>query len=256
MLRNNLLTLLWVCMLPFAANADAIADRLLDVSPRGELIFERQGAAMLAHVVLPDAALAVNYIAQYKNQQLQYEVVDTDRYGRPHMIVYADANSTSLQQHALQQGLAMVYSAQPFAQAPAWLMDEALARKNKRGFWNNPDSLLVPENAAANLHKFAIVQGNFTTIYRARDAYYINFGERWRQDFSIKIPRKSWRIMEAWITQFEQQLSLTADTESKRMIADANRPMMLRVRGAVTQENGPMMVVTHPQQLEIVSKSE
>ena len=256
MLRNNLVALLCVCMLPFAANADADADRLLDVSPRGELIFERQGAAMLAHVVLPDAALTANYIAHYKNQLLQYEVVDTDRYGRPHMIVYADTNSTSLQQQALQQGLAIVYSAQPFAQAPAWLMDEAVARRNKRGVWSNADSVLVPENATASLHKFAIVQGNVTTIYRARDAYYINFGERWRQDFSIKIPRKAWRTMEAWITQLEQQLSLTADPQSNRMIVDANRPMILRVRGAVTQENGPMMVVSHPQQLEIVSKSE
>ena len=241
------------CALLFFSNAWADEDRLVDVSPRGELVFEQLKSAKLAYVLFPDAAKSAEFIAQHKNQLLRYDVVDTDRYGRAQIVLYGDANAVSMQQQMLRVGLAVLYSSESFGDAKNWVQDEAIGRSPKAGFWVRAESIVAPEQAAATMNKFAMVQGTVTNIYRARDAYYINFGARWQEDFSIKIPRKAWRNMEMWIAQFEQQLFLTRDRESARMIVDTNHPVSLRVRGAVISENGPLIIVNQPHQLELLT---
>lgn len=219
----------------------------MQVDGHGVLQFEQLGSAVLAHVVLPDAAAAAQWLQSYQQKMLQVDARATDRYGRAEVIASLPDNPLSLQEHMLQQGMAMLYSKKAFAHADDWLVLEAQARTKNRGFWANPDAIIPPERAIQHRHHFAVVQGTAANIYHARDAVYINFGTDWRSDFSIKIPRKAMRSMRSTLTVLERA---TADSDAPRRVPKA--PLILRVRGTVIEENGPMIVALRPEHLEIV----
>ncbi|MEQ9608241.1 MAG: thermonuclease family protein, partial [Kiloniellaceae bacterium] len=62
---------------------------------------------------------------------------------------------------------------------------------------------------------------------------YLNFAEDWREDFTISLDRRAERLFT------EQGLDL-GDYAGKRV----------RVRGWLKVRNGPMIEVTHPEQIE------
>lgn len=188
----------------------------------GGFTLEAVGPATLAGIIVEgDRALSAGDAVEIK-------ALPKDRYGRTPVILYKPGDKRSWQEHLLQQGAALTYDRA--AVPAAWVKAEADARTAKRGLW--AETPLSPAQAAKHIGEFQLVEGVVTRTYKSRDTYYINFGEDWKTDFSLRIPRGAWRSFGKDFT-----------------IADGST---VRARGALFLENGPMIEVTRPQQLEIL----
>ena len=64
---------------------------------------------------------------------------------------------------------------------------------------------------------------------------YLNFGENWREDFTVSIAPRDRR-------RFEAAGIAVEDYEGR----------LVRVRGWVDSFNGPMIEATHPEQIEVL----
>ncbi|MDX1711308.1 MAG: hypothetical protein R3316_09250 [Rhodovibrionaceae bacterium] len=70
-----------------------------------------------------------------------------------------------------------------------------------------------------------------------RGRVYLNYGEDWRRDFTVTLDRKT-------AARFRDEGIDPLAYEGRR----------LRVRGWVKSFNGPMIEVTHPEQIEVLSE--
>jgi hypothetical protein len=95
------------------------------------------------------------------------------------------------------------------------------------------DAAAIP----ANLSGFELVEGRVIEAAIVRKRTYLNFGADWRSDFTITIAPKTWRLFEA---EGIDPLSY----QGKRV----------RVRGWLKSYNGPLIEVTHPEQIEVIEE--
>lgn len=144
-----------------------------------------------------------------------------------------------LQGRLLELGLARVYSfPDNRALVAEMLALEQAARAAGRGIWSHPFYRLRGTEAEALwplLDSFQLVEGRVREVFSARRNTYLNFGEDWREDFSLQVSAEA-------LKQFEE--------EGLDLAALAGR--RVRVRGWIEAYNGPLIRVTHPEQLEIL----
>lgn len=129
-------------------------------------------------------------------------------------------------------GLARVFTTvDSAAQAPDLYPLEITAREKKLGLWARSDhQILTPTTASQNLHQFQIVEGAVAEVARVGDTTYLNFDRDWRRDFTIAM----------------------SNALAKQLSAEALKNQAVRVRGWLHSKNGPMITVTHAEQLEII----
>ena len=231
--KSKLILACGLLVCAFAATAHAARDDLTEkvtAVAEGQVItLSSAGAAVFADMVFPDAAMADAWFANHLLQQeLRFKVTGSDRYGR--RIIQSDA-----QEAMLRDGVAVIYS---FDHPPKkWQAFEDSARIAKKGIWAQPSFVLTPENAAQHKGEFHVVEGVITRTYDAKSATYVNFGADWHTDFSVTIPAK-----------FRRGL--------KELLPQLNEGARVRVRGSIYEENGPMIKVTKPEQVEIIGASD
>lgn len=195
------------------------------------LVMGEGDTVVLSHIMTPDAAAAAAYLERWRGRSLRQTQATTDRYGQAQAVLTPEGERISLQEQLLAEGLALFY---PTATLPArtrWQAAEARARSARRGWWAT-DGVHSADGLAAAPGTFVVLEGRLARSYKSRDTLYLNFGEDWRTDTSLKIPRAAWR-------RFGENFT----------VPDGTR---LRARGAVQEENGPMLVITRPEQLEIL----
>lgn len=206
-----------------AAPSQAATETVVAIAADCMLTLAQTGPAVLARSYFPDAALAQSWLGRYLLQQpLTFIPLGPDRYGRTR--IAADVEIA-----LLRDGVAVA-----FGEGPAeigLLAAEAQARAAKRGVWAKPDFVLTPEQTAQYLQEFHVVEGTVRRIYRARNATYINFGDDWKSDFSISIAGRNRRAIPA--------------------LAKVKEGSRVRARGVLFEENGPMLRLTQPTQLEL-----
>ena len=95
--------------------------------------------------------------------------------------------------------------------------------------------MIRAEQSWSALESFRIVNGIVRATAKIRNRIYLNFGEDWRDDFTIRIDRRYWRAFHA---QGLDPLELAG--------------RRVRVRGWIHLENGPMIRLTHPEPLEVL----
>lgn len=221
--------LLICCGLAVTAQARprVVPDQRLAVgdAEQGGVQLAQLGDAVLAGVVITDAAVAKRQLEAL--QAVEVKAWGADRYGRERIWLFAPGAAEPVQVTLLQQGAALAYD---MAALPAsWRRAEAQARTARRGVWATP-----PLSAAAvvpDVARFVRVAGTVTRTYKSRDTYYVNFGDDWKTDFSLAIPRRAWRA-------FGKALEVAPGTH-------------IEARGVVVSENGPMIVLTRPEQWEV-----
>lgn len=121
--------------------------------------------------------------------------------------------------------------------AGALLELEAEARSRGRGLWTDASYTIRrpdPDPLAQYVDSFQIVEGIITQTAEVRGRTYLNFGADYRTDFTIAVARKNKR-------QFKSVDLL--GLEGARV----------RVRGWIELFNGPMIWISHPERLEILS---
>jgi micrococcal nuclease len=231
--------------------------RILSTSGALTLMVETAAGPMevrLAEIDTPVPDLTQAWLADHvvgREIELVYSGLRRDRYERAlaHVLM-PDANvgeepaqdAAWLQYRLIDAGLARVMShADNQAQAALLLPVEAGARQGGRGLWADPAHQVRdphPDARAQDVGSAQIVEGRVLDAVQLNSGrIYLNFGSDYRTDFTVRI--------DAADSQAFLDAGLTPAVLSGQRI---------RVRGWVTDENGPMIALDHPARLELLGE--
>jgi micrococcal nuclease len=142
-----------------------------------------------------------------------------------------------LQGVLLYAGLATVMTSENNPESAARMYAiEADARKRKAGLWADARwNVLEPDKAKAYANEYRIVEGRVFSTAMRNNVFYINFSRDWKTDFTVAVPSDK-RL--AFSRQGVNLMGLNGKT--------------IRVRGWVRNYNGPMIEISHPQQIEVI----
>jgi micrococcal nuclease len=158
-----------------------------------------------------------------------------DRYGR--LVAHVErADGVWLQRALLARGLAQVQTRPgEAARAAEMLAIEHGARAARRGLWAEP--AFMPLDAATiddSTGRFRIVRGRVLRVAPTERHVYLNFGADWYADFTVRVRRAELNGALAGV-----------DLEGL-----AGR--MVEVRGVVLEAGGPLIELSHPEQLQVL----
>lgn len=181
------------------------------------------------------AQRALSSLVLQKTVRLFHAGRRVDRYGR--LIVHVFIGDLWVQEALVKTGHVRVRSyADNRLRIPALLALEASARQEKKGLWqHNRYAIRSPETVTRDLDSWQIVEGTVKDVASLKRVTYLNFGDNWRKDFTIQINARARRLF------------AKADVNLKDL-----KGRKVRVRGWVRSRNGPLIVATHPEQLEIL----
>ncbi len=141
----------------------------------------------------------------------------------------------------LRAGLGRVYS---FPDNRAFvhkmLEVERIARTKRAGIWSHPFYAIRnpdPETLSTLLGTFQLVEGRVTDTATIKRRTYINFGANWRTDFTATVGPRFQRAFR------DSSLDLLA-----------LKGQSVRVRGWLDERNGPMIELTHPEEIEVLTR--
>ena len=123
-----------------------------------------------------------------------------DRYGRLTAYAYTerDGDEIFVQGELIAAGYARVGDrVAGRACATALLAREAAARRGKLGLWADPYYDLIeagtPAAVLAQRGRFALVEGTVVSVRESGPTIYVNFGQRWSEDFSVTVRKRNER---------------------------------------------------------------
>lgn len=247
MSRTAFLLLLTLCTAG-AASADELrwSDPLpiADVPAGDRLLLEDGRTVRLAGIRLPAdeassrrARATVRALVAHRPVRLGIGEIETDRYGRT-VAQVERADGLWLQGALLEQGLALVQTRPgETAQADRMLEQERQARARGQGVW--ADSAAGPHEAAAahrHVGSFQIIRGTVVRVAPTERYVYLNFGQDWRSDFTVRLHRAE---LDASYERFGPDVGALAGRR-------------IEVRGLVLEAGGPLIDISHPEQIEIL----
>ncbi len=166
-----------------------------------------------------------------------------DRHGRTlaHAFVGNDDSGLWVQGDMIGRGLARTYSFKDNRECVRELQAlEQAARNDQRGIWNDPFypvlAALPPAALLEFVDTFQLIEGRIVSVQAVNRRVYLNFGQNWRDDFTGSISARDAR-------RFSGAGLDLASLEGK----------IVRIRGWIEERGGPMITVTHPEQIEIVA---
>ncbi|MEK9755356.1 MAG: thermonuclease family protein [Rhodospirillaceae bacterium] len=166
-----------------------------------------------------DAKHALEAIVLGRQVRLHYGGARMDRHGR-HLAHLFLADGGWVQGRMLLDGMARVYT---FADNRAFAR-AMLAREAEAG------PLLC------ELGTFQLVEGKVLKADRVKGRIYLNFGANWRDDFTATLAPA--------VARMAKGAGLDAAGLDGRDV---------RVRGWLKSRNGPMIEITHPEQIEVLA---
>ena len=145
-----------------------------------------------------------------------------------------------VQGHMIGEGLAQAYSFKGHrACARALQEKEQIARTVRSGLWRKGRYRVLQATNTDALSKrrgsFQLVEGTVVTVAKKSQWTFLNFDADWRRDFTVAIRAGDRRAFR------DSDVTLEA-LEGKRV----------RVRGWIERWNGPVIKVTHPEQIEVL----
>jgi micrococcal nuclease len=143
-----------------------------------------------------------------------------------------------LQGEIIKRGLARVRPSSDNTEMAAQMLAlESQARAANLGLWQDETyRVLPPAQAGQAMNNWAIIEGTVRAAAMVKNTIYLNFGENWREDFTIAITPT---VRRALAKNGVDPLSL------------GNKAV--RVRGWIESYNGPYLELMHPVWLEILT---
>jgi hypothetical protein len=166
-----------------------------------------------------------------------------DRYGRKLAHLWRldkkGAPELWVQGTLLEEGYARVYSfPDNRALAPQMIAREREARQQSLGMWADVFyEVRVPEDVDRMIDTFQVAAGKVVSMAVVRGRGYIHYGDDWRDDFTASLAPKVLRRFP------DLKAALSGYTGKK-----------LQVRGWIKRYNGPMIEITHPEQIEVIEE--
>ncbi len=188
------------------------------------------------------ATRALDGMARGARVRLYYvggrDEVRVDRHGR-HLAQLVRGDGLWLQGALLGRGLARV---EDFHGAPGPVADmlaiEARARDAGVGIWRHYFYRVRDHGEAGKfIGSFQLIEGRVFAVARQRNRTYVNFSDDWRTDFTIVLSKKTLRLF--------KRAAIDPEDFAGRHV---------RVRGWVESWNGPVIKVSHPGQIELLSE--
>lgn len=163
----------------------------------------------------------------------------TDRYGR--LLVHLFVGPRWVQGELVSAGHVRVRSYAGNRQRIAELLArEDRARRTGLGLWaHRRYAVRTPISVRRDLDSWQIVEGTVKAVAAFRDVTYLNFGDNWRTDFTVRIGARARRLF-----------------QRNGIDLRALKGLNIRVRGWVRSRNGPLIVATHPEQIERLTPGE
>ncbi|MFN4354301.1 thermonuclease family protein [Parvibaculum sp.] len=206
-----------------------------------------------------EAKARLEELANGASAQLRYGGARGDRHGRilAHVFVPQAGQRVWLQQAMLDQGLARVYTFKDNRACAALLLEvERGARAARRGIWSEPFYAIRGAADVDGLNRllgrFEIVEGTVQSAALVRGRLYLNFGEDYRSDFTVTVGERDIRIF----LQDGHWASLFQGGEERSRSLEGLNGKTVRVRGWLARNNGPEIVVTHPEQIEFTGNQD
>lgn len=142
-----------------------------------------------------------------------------------------------LQGALLYSGLGTVMTAPSNPeQAKRMYSVETEARKLKAGLWDDARwAVLDPDRAKDFVNEYRIVEGKVFSTAMKNNTFFINFSRDWKTDFTVAVSSEK-RF--AFAKQHVNLMGLNGKT--------------IRVRGWVRNYNGPLIEISHPEQIEVL----
>ncbi len=187
-----------------------------------------------------EAKVALGALALGRELRLSYGGRRIDRHGRLLAHLHAPQSGGGelwVQGTLLEQGMARVYSfADNRDRIAEMLVLERKARAARRGIWRHPFYAVRPTEALQrHIGSFQLVEGRVLDAAVVRGRAYLNFGAEWREDFTVTLTPEVRR-------RFEAEGLDPLNYKGRRV----------RVRGWLKSFNGPMIAVSHPEQIEVL----
>jgi micrococcal nuclease len=164
-----------------------------------------------------------------------------DRHGRFMAQVWQVSDDGSagawLQGALLADGFARVATTPDnLLMVPEMLRLEDETRRARRGLWGDPGyRVRTPEDAGEALDSFQVVEGRVLAVAIRRRIGYLNFGADYRTDFTLSLDAEALRLM--WQANLDPM---------------ALQGIRVRARGWLRSFNGPLIEITHPEQIEVL----
>jgi endonuclease YncB( thermonuclease family) len=201
-----------------------------------------------------DMENAVRDLTLGKKVTLQLDERKRDRYGRllaQVKVIGDDAPPVWVQGKIIGAGLARVISSPDNRLCITELLAlENQARKAQAGLWRSGFFTIRHAEAEDLLtglaEAYEIVEGQVSNVTEIRGKTYINFGQNWRRDFTAFVSAESTKRFGASEADGGTPPIALADLGGRR----------IRVRGWMKNFNGPSITVTHPEQIEILDRTE
>ncbi|KZL20676.1 hypothetical protein PsAD2_01164 [Pseudovibrio axinellae] len=161
---------------------------------------------------------------------------EMDRWGRRPAILL-DQNRRDLSSELVESGMAMVRPQFRAFNCLKFLINlERTARREKAGIWAVKN--VINDYLSIGYERFGlyeILEVRLISVGQTRSKTYLNFGERWTEDLTGIIQRG---MLEEFL-EFGHDLSAMS---GKRV----------RLRGVLQMDQGPMIELRHPAQLELL----
>ncbi len=183
-----------------------------------------------------ESRAALVRLAAGKTLRLSFGGAPGDRDGRV-LAHLTDESGRFLQAEMLRLGMARLYSfADNRSRLDELFAAEREARAANRGIWALPYyRIRTPETVGGDLDSFQLVEGKVLRAASAGGRIYLNFGSDHRTDFTAVVqPGNAKSFAAAGL----DPLSLSGK--------------LVRVRGWIENRNGPLIQVTHPEQIEVL----
>lgn len=186
----------------------------------------------------PEAKATLESLALGQTVALYFGGRQMDRHGRwlAHLVTQ---DGIWLQAAMIERGLARHYSFPDNRALALELRDlERQARTDERGIWAlRYYSVREPEELAGDTDSFQLVSGRVQAVAERRERTYVNFGADWKTDFTLVIENDARKLFEA------------AGLDLKSL-----EGRIVEARGWIESFNGPMIEITHPEQIELLDE--
>jgi endonuclease YncB( thermonuclease family) len=188
------------------------------------------------------AKAALETLLLHREVDLSVLGLGPDRYGRllAYAFVWTPSGELLVQHEMVAAGHALVSPGASAATCRIYLRNaERDARSRGLGLWGDPyhavKTAADPADVLAEQGRFTLVQGKVMSVRESGGIVYVNFGQRWSEQFTVTILKRNEGIFAG--------AGLTPKALAGRNI---------EVRGWVEERGGPAIEVLRPEQIEVL----
>ncbi len=159
-----------------------------------------------------------------------------DRYGRSP--VYLEQDGRWLQKELLRSGFARLAVEVSRAHEEFWQAEDE-ARRKRLGLWRHPAfKVRCAHEVRFYETGYEIIQGQVKDVAQVRNIIYLNFGDDWREDFTVRV------LVKRGGNEAELSYEVLKNLEGHQ----------IEVRGWLFAAGGPMIEATFPGQIRLTSR--